>query len=154
MFARLSTQIPFVAALASVCLSVHSVHAAAPPGRYTTTSLTVYDARTALTWQRAVPDGLYGRSAAISYCADLSLAGASDWRLPSLPELRSLVDRTEWAPAIDATAFPDTPYWYYWANSQSPAPSRLPSFVDFNEGQSGFITQQESEFHVRCVRGG
>ncbi len=54
---------------------------------------------------------------AIQACKDLSFAGKKDWRLPSVEELRELVDYTRAAgndPAIDTTFFPDTKCPAYW----------------------------------------
>jgi len=79
------------------------------PASYdTSTAGIVHDNVTGLEWQRAVPPKM-NWSAATAYCAELSLAGKSDWRLPSRIELVSLVDSTRVDPSIDVNAFPDTP---------------------------------------------
>ncbi|MCB1161011.1 MAG: DUF1566 domain-containing protein, partial [Leptospiraceae bacterium] len=50
------------------------------------------DAATAATW-----------TAAISYCEGLTLSGRSDWRLPNINELESLVDDSIYNPSINTT---------------------------------------------------
>lgn len=123
----------------------------APPGRYDfSVSGTVRDTRTTLTWQRVLSSELYSRNASASYCAGLSLAGGG-WRLPQVAELLTLVDRTRNQPAIDATAFPDTPVTWFWT-STTYAPDTTKGWrVDFGIGYSnGF--ELTTVARVRCVR--
>jgi len=39
------------------------------------------------------------------------------WRLPTVDELQTIVDRTKYSPAIDADAFPDTENDWYWTST-------------------------------------
>ncbi|HPB80891.1 MAG TPA: DUF1566 domain-containing protein [Spirochaetota bacterium] len=57
------------------------------------------------------------RSTAISQCEDLTYAGYSDWRLPSAPELFTLVNFNIGNPAIDETIFPGTPAAFTYTDS-------------------------------------
>jgi hypothetical protein len=53
---------------------------------------TVVDSFTGLMWQR-VPSATVGTwSSAISYCKNLTLAGHTDWRLPNMNELASMIN--------------------------------------------------------------
>ena len=45
------------------------------------------------------------------------MAGYSDWRLPSLPELLSIVDFSKQTPSIDETYFPGTAASHFWSNT-------------------------------------
>jgi hypothetical protein len=92
--------------------------ASAPAGRYTIANGTVYDTKTKLTWQQAVPSSTYTQGGAASYCATLGLNGAT-WRLPTMKELLSIVDLSvpTPGPTIDATAFPGTPADYFWSST-------------------------------------
>ena len=54
---------------------------------------TVTDNRTGLIWQQGEPGAMTWNSA-LTYCEGLSLAGSTDWRLPNIKELESLVDET------------------------------------------------------------
>ena len=46
-----------------------------------------------LTWQNPPPQSRYNLKDALAYCSKLQLGGNSDWRLPTISELRSLVRR-------------------------------------------------------------
>jgi hypothetical protein len=48
----------------------------------------VVDEATGLMWQKGEPSEKTWQ-AAMDYCSNLSLAGHSDWRLPSLEELKT-----------------------------------------------------------------
>jgi hypothetical protein len=53
---------------------------------------------------------------AITYCENLVVPPStySEWRLPTSKELRSIIDNSQWDPAIDSTAFPNTNPTMYW----------------------------------------
>jgi len=94
----------------------------------------VHDPATELSWQRTVAPEPLEFSEANAYCADLELAGMSDFRLPSMKELQTLVreDVTE-GPLIDQAAFPATPADLGWTSSVvsgNPASAWLVRFSD------------------------
>ena len=53
---------------------------------------TVNDAATGLMWQKGEAPKAMKWKAALSYCSTLDAGGYSDWRLPNVKELQSLVD--------------------------------------------------------------
>ena len=143
-----------VGALTVVTLAIGSWAATAladaPPGRYTfPASGTVYDTRTQLTWQQAVDPGTYNWAAAVTYCAELSLAG-SGWRLPTKLELESIVDDTRNNPALDPIAFP-TNSDSIWTSTPDAGDSSRTWYVLFNTGNSS-TNGRTSAIRVRCVR--
>ena len=112
---------------------------------------TVRDRGTGLTWQRAVPQTVLSFDAAQSYCSGLSLAGKSGWRVPSLPELLTLVDeRAQDSPVIDRVAFPDTPGDAFWTSSYFGGTPGLSWQVYFDRG-NGLYGLPSATFRVRCV---
>ncbi len=60
--------------------------------------------------------------AAVDYCAALTYAGFSDWRLPSAFELETIVDNGRYAPAIDTSTFSceSSNYWSSTSNAAIP----------------------------------
>ena len=76
---------------------------------------TVTDQNTGLIWQQQ-DDGI-GRNwqDSLAYCEDLELAGQTDWRLPNIKELQSIVDYTRHDPAIDPSVFTlsDSEGWFW-----------------------------------------
>lgn len=81
------------------------------------------------------------------------LCGASDWRLPTVLELMSIVDYGV-APgsAIDANWFPNTFADYYWSSSPNMGPGHA-WYVHFGAGVVSTYTRY-NVMDVRLVRGG
>jgi hypothetical protein len=138
-----------VVALATVALA-RSADANAPAGRYTTSSGTVYDTKTKLTWQQAVAPGTYAWAGAKAYCAGLNLGGTG-WRLPTIKELQTIVDDSQTNPSIDTTAFPSTPADWFWSSSPLAGSSSVAWGVSFNDGVTANGDVSDTSL-VRCVR--
>ena len=114
---------------------------------------TVTDTGTGLMWQQATAPGVYTWEKALSYCDNLSLAGHSDWRLPTAKELQSIADYSRGNPAIDAAAFPDTAASGYWSSTTDPGSPNQAFMSDFYLGDVGFLDKSIA-MYVRAVRGG
>jgi len=87
---------------------------------------------------------------AINYCEALTLGGYSDWRLPNINELLSIVDDTKSNPAIDST-FVNTSN-YYWSSTTYTQSTSSAWFVNFAYGISGYYKKYYNSSCVRCVR--
>lgn len=81
-------------------------------------------------------------------------ANYTDWRLPNVRELMSIVDYgAAAAPRINTTAFPDTVSGVYWTSTTYVPGTTLAWIVNFNNG--GVNTNgKTTTTYVRCVRGG
>jgi hypothetical protein len=91
---------------------------------------------------------------ALEYCADLTWAGQDDWRLPNVMELVSITDSRQEDPALDPSAFPNTPAGEYWSSSSWFGYSVSKAMmVHFHFGIAS-ATSKTSDHLARCVRGG
>ena len=83
-----------------------------------------------------------------------SLPNYTDWRLPNLKELKSIVELRCYIPAINETVFPNTGNSFYW--SSSPV-AKYGSFnawgVYFLDG-NGSYNFRDNDGRVRLVRSG
>jgi hypothetical protein len=87
---------------------------------------------------------------ALSYCENSSFGGYTDWRLPTIKELQTLVAFNRYEPAINTTYFPDTltlyPYWSSTYNGGAEC-------VSFDRGFNQKI-DKNARGYVLLVRGG
>jgi hypothetical protein len=115
----------------------------------------VIDKKQNLMWQDNSSAGSTQRdwSGAKSYCRNLSLAGYSDWRLPSYDELLSIVDYDRYKPAI-FSLFKNTASSFYWSSSVSVSRSSYAWYVDFSDGYTDDDGSKTYKHYVRCVRAG
>lgn len=129
---------------------------------------TVTDPATNLVWDRCVlgrsGGGCSGGSltsytwanalAEVSVRNNANYLGYSDWRLPNKNELESLVDLTVASPAIDTTAFPNTPTTSVaWTATTFATSTGAAWVVTFASGGVDNVDKTQSR-HVRLVRGG
>lgn len=127
--------------------------AASPPASaYAITPDTVTDSVTSLTWQRNHAAMTYSWADAVAYCEDLTLAGSSDWRLPTVIELESIADYGRFSPSIDLVIFPGTPGFQFWSASRNAAFDSYAWVVHFSQGNTQ-TWPANTPYNVRCVQG-
>ncbi len=123
---------------------------------------TITDTATGLMWMQNTADiqgdgnpyATFWRQA-LSWSTAVDFAGYSDWRLPNINELRSLLEYTGYQPFINTRYFPDTDSSPYWSSTTEPSSPDKAWFVNFNNMANGIDPKAESTHHmVRAVRGG
>lgn len=127
--------------------------AAAPAGRYTTNGGTVTDTKTKLVWQEPFAPMQMTLADAKTYCPGLKATlGGTGWRLPTIKELRTLVDvSVSTGPAIDATYFPNMPVGGF-LSSTIPANSPSSVWILLFDGGGEGESSMSNTYNIRCVR--
>jgi len=124
-------------------------------GSYTdgtgTAAGTVTDNITGLVWQKQDDAAAKTWESAISYCEGLSLGGFTDWRLPNVKELSSLVDDSRTNPSIDPL-FTSTISSYYLSSTTIASNTTGAWGASFFTGVTGGLSKTFT-YYVRCVRG-
>lgn len=117
---------------------------------------TVFDTRTKLMWQDDFPSKDSAKvktwQNAITTCENLTIDTYSDWRLPSIDELNTIADYTQYNPAI-SSEFKYTALNKYWSST-----TYTPITGNINAWGIDFVTSsiinanKSTEYNVRCVR--
>ena len=101
----------------------------------------VEEVKKPLTWKKS-----------IEWAKKLTVAGFTDWRLPTVEELFLLADRTRHSPAIDTTFFPGcTSDWYWTSTPAAYSPGDVAWLVRFSYGDSDW-SYLSYDHRVRAVR--
>ena len=83
-----------------------------------------------------------------------NFGGFSDWRLPTIKELTSIVDRDRYNPSINTAFSPNTVSFYYWSSTTRADSPSLAWVVYFYYGYVDAGHKSYYDFYVRAVRGG
>ena len=127
-----------------------------PPPRFTDNGDdTVTDNNTKLIWSKnANLCGWKRWQEAIDYCSASNHAGHRDWRLPSLSELKSLIDTSQWNPVLPpGNPFMNVQSGYYWSSTSHERYPSLAWSVSMESGQA-YYDQEVLTYGVWPVRSG
>ncbi|UCE80000.1 MAG: DUF1566 domain-containing protein [Nitrospiraceae bacterium] len=133
-------RISFLVVLAVVLMGVHAF-----AGKLTDNGDgTVSDKSEGLMWQQA-EGGLKKWQEAVTYCENMSLGGHDDWKLPTIDQLRSMVDKNFAQPMVDTTFFPDFPptQIFYWSSTEPEKNKRQAKILIFNYGSDDDMFKHE-----------
>ena len=112
----------------------------------------VKDSVTKLEWQDDNITDTMGWPEAIEYCENLELGGYDDWRLPNINELKTIIDRSRYNPAI-ISAFEHTSSNRYWSSTTNEGDHEGAWGVYFYYGYVNG-NYKGNDRYVRCVRDG
>jgi hypothetical protein len=118
---------------------------------------------TGLIWEIKTDDGSihdkdnwYIRTEMIDYIStlnDSNFGGYSDWRVPTIKELATIVYSNSDVPAIDLRFFPNIQSYPYWSSTyRAYFPEDNPWFVNFQTGHV-FYEHYSSSHYILAVRG-
>ena len=113
----------------------------------------VTDLRTGLMWKRTEETTTMTWAQALAAAEASVFAGYSDWRLPNIKELRSLVEECRVNPSINNTLFPGASSSSVWSGSPYAGSSSFAWFVYFDVGYANYSYRSDT-YAVRLVRGG
>lgn len=115
-------------------------------------SETVTDSLTGLMWQdNSETESITQEwDTALGYCLDLELGGYTDWRMPNIKELKSIVDYGRGNQTIDP-AFSYAANNYYWSSTIFANDSRGVWFINFYDGNDRNYIKTFLN-NIRCVR--
>jgi len=155
---------------AQVCNS--SMKLVAPDSRYSDNNDgTITDNFTGLMWKQCT-EGLSGSGCSTGIATSLTwqgalqipatlnttggFAGYSDWRLPNIKELASLVEESCYRPAININIFPDAISLGYWSSSANADSSSVAWVINFRDGadSAGSYNLRHYYGYARLVRAG
>lgn len=91
--------------------------------------------------------------AGVQYAIALDFAGFTDWRLPNVNELVSLINRGLFDPAIEEPPFSNTTLFKYWSSTVNQKIVANAFWVGFDVGTLSHESLLFPEY-IRCVRGG
>ena len=129
---------------------------------------TITDTKTGLIWKRCLEgqsgsDCASGSAEAFTWQQALQraqtvnssggFAGFSDWRLPTIKELSSLVEHQCVDPAINLTRFPNASNHWLWSSSAVAGISNYARLVSFSYGRTDWDSKSVSS-RLRLVRSG
>lgn len=102
-----------------------------------------------LMWESIGSTQMMDWSAACYRCEQLTLAGSSDWRLPTVEELERIVNE-QMSPTTINTEF-TAQEGLYWTKSVPSGFETNAFMVSFTDGKSA-ITDKTTPLYIRCVR--
>ncbi len=114
----------------------------------------VLDKETGRVWEKTPSNGVGDWFNRLNRCYNLEVGGRKGWRVPTIEELMSLVDKSQPAPTLPAGhPFINGQSSFYWSATTDASNPANALFVTLNNGDVSSSDKTVSHF-VWCVRGG
>lgn len=126
-----------------------------PQGPFVSDATTVGDQATGLMWEKSVSASAMTWASALSYCAAQTTGGYTDWRLPDVRELESLIDFSRDTPVLDPVFTVNAPGAYLWSGSPYGIDGYTDAYafgIDLEYGTTNWLSG--GNIYALCVRGG
>lgn len=139
-----------------------------PTSRFSSMGETVTDQETTLSWMRCAVGQQWNSKtctgepktmdwqhamAMVEQANTSKLGGHSDWRMPMVPELASIVERQCFNPRMNTAVFPGAPSEVFWSSMEKMGTTNYAYTLDFGDG-AAMASSKERLGAVRLVRGG
>ncbi|HNT28549.1 MAG TPA: DUF1566 domain-containing protein, partial [bacterium] len=109
----------------------------------------VTDTTSALIWTKEYSASTLTWKSALDYCETLDYGDATDWRLPNIEELKTLIDDTRYNPA---SSFPGgIPTNWFWSSSSYMSSTTYAWSVNSGSGNVSSNNKTDN-YYARCVR--
>lgn len=111
----------------------------------------VKDSVTGLMWESTPSISIKSWQDSINYCNNFVNWWYTDWRLPSITELKSIVDYSKWSSTFDTnffTLFPSA----YWSSTNYSGNNSNAWFVYFSDGNDVYSNGKSNFYYSICVR--
>jgi hypothetical protein len=112
----------------------------------------VTDTKTELQWQDGTTPSSMTWANAVTYCTDLNFGTYDDWRLPTIEELTTIVNKGAVNPS-KFTGFANIVSGYYWSSTTDAWDTSGAWDVNINDG-GDYWNDKTDSYYVRCVRAG
>ena len=116
-------------------------------------SETVLDRETGLVWEATPSATQQTWNDAQTHCIDLNAGGRTGWRLPTIQELLSIVDRSNSGVGLPSGAPFNVLLSFFWSATTLAADSTFARSVILVSGQAGIFRKSDAAL-AWCVRGG
>ena len=111
-----------------------------------------FDPRTGLEWQKAFVDGQTWTEA-LDDCESSTAGGKTDWRLPNIKELATMIDEGHVSPAADPALFPGLlPTLVLYSSTPDVTTPGVIWTVEYIDGQWNSGNTADLPYGHRCVR--
>jgi c(7)-type cytochrome triheme protein len=75
------------------------------------------------------------------------------WRLPTLDELATIIEKRCQDPTINLQVFPNAPAWVFWTSDELLSNNEYVWRIDFKTGKKGSDLKSNFSYHLRLVKG-